>query len=97
MCLSIAIEENCQWNFLVLDAFVTSALERRLKMIDRFFELVTAARVAESDDCAVVKRQAIRLNWISRPRAGGVDRIADLEFRHDISSCEFRRAERRYG
>lgn len=50
-----------------------------LEMADRRFKLIAASGVAESNDVAVVLGQRIGLYWLTRPRAGLVDAVGDVE------------------
>ena len=52
----------------------------RVEVVDRFFEFAPAARIAEADNGSIIKRQAVFLDGIARPRAGRVYRVRDLEF-----------------
>ena len=51
-----------------------------------FFEFVAAAGVTEPDDAPVVAGKRVRAHRLSRPRAGLIDAIADVESFHLFDS-----------
>ena len=63
---------------------VRSGRLRFFEVAGRRVELVTAPRVAEPDDVAIVLGQRIRLYWLAGPGAGLVDAVGDVEVIHSI-------------